>query len=220
MPADKTTELSRIKLKTSTLQPVSMINEHSSHSIPLPVSFRTWLWWYTCLLLLISMLWNRQAIFESKGDKLSSSVECRFRTQGLRHQVASRLNARWQTDWAIEEQAKNANSTVRPCDQRTFSPLDPTVSWLSHMALAICIHVCCWFRCFDTGKRYSNRKETSCLPLLNAGFEPRVSDTKAPFAISLASVSGWGLYGYMNNVIHCSPTRRKWNTHLLTNIQC
>ena len=126
MPADKTTELSRIKLKTSTLQPVSMINEHSSHSIPLPVSFRTWLWWYTCLLLLISMLSNKQAIFESKGDKLSSSVECRFRTQGLRHQIASRLNARWQTDWAIEDQAKNVNSTARPYDQRTFSPLDPT----------------------------------------------------------------------------------------------
>ena len=46
---------------------------------------------YTCLLLLISMLWHRQAIFESKGDKLSSSAECRIRThQGLRHQIASR----------------------------------------------------------------------------------------------------------------------------------
>ena len=29
-----------------------------------------------------------------------------------------------------------------------------------------------------TGKRYSNLKETSCLPLLNARFEPKVSDTK------------------------------------------
>ena len=54
---------------------------------------------HTCLLLLISMLWHRQAIFESKGDKLSSSAECRIRThRGLRHQIASRLNARWQTD--------------------------------------------------------------------------------------------------------------------------
>ena len=56
-------------------------------------------------LLLISMLWHRQAIFESKEDKLSSSDECRIRTQGLRHLFASRLNARWQTDWAIEDQA-------------------------------------------------------------------------------------------------------------------
>ena len=73
------------------------------------------------------MLWHRQAIFESKGDKLSSSAECRIRThQGLRHQIASRLNAHWQTDWAIEDQAKNLNSTARPYDQRAFSPLDPT----------------------------------------------------------------------------------------------
>ena len=36
---------------------------------------------HTCLLLFISMLWHRQAIFESKGDKLASSVECRIRTQ-------------------------------------------------------------------------------------------------------------------------------------------
>ena len=33
-----------------------------------------------CLLLLILMLWHRQAIFESKGDNLSSSAECRTRS--------------------------------------------------------------------------------------------------------------------------------------------
>ena len=81
------------------------------------------------LLLLISMLWHRQAIFESKGDKLSSSAECRIRTQGLKHLFASRLNARWQTDWAIEDQAKNLNWTARPYDQQAFSPLDLTGSW-------------------------------------------------------------------------------------------
>ena len=69
MPADKPTELSRIKLKTWTRQPVPMISKHSAHSTLLPIGFRTWLWPYTCLLLLISMLWHRQAIFESKGDK-------------------------------------------------------------------------------------------------------------------------------------------------------
>ena len=36
---------------------------------------------YTYLLFLISMLWHRQAIFESKGDQLSSFAECRIRTQ-------------------------------------------------------------------------------------------------------------------------------------------
>ena len=60
----------------------------------------------TCLLLLISMLWHRQAIFKAKGDKLCSSAECRIWTRGPRQQIASRLNAHWQTDLAIEDQAK------------------------------------------------------------------------------------------------------------------
>ena len=87
------------------------------------------------------MLSHRQAIFKSKGDKLCSSAECRIWTRGPRHQIASRLNARWQTDWAIEDQAKNLNSTARPYDQRAFSPLDPTVSCLLHLALTIYIFV-------------------------------------------------------------------------------
>ena len=118
-----------------------MISEHSAHLTLLSVDFRTWLRRYTYLLMLISMLWHRQAIFKSKGDKLHSSAECRIWTRGPRHQIASRLNAGWQTDWAIEDQAKNLNSTARPYDQRAFSPLDPTVSWLSHLALAIYIFV-------------------------------------------------------------------------------
>ena len=107
------------------------------------VVFLCWIHTYihTYLLLLISMLWHRQAIFKSKGDKLCSSAEGRIWTRGPRHQIASRLNARWQTDWAIEDQAKNLNSTARPYDQRAFSPLDPTVSWFSHLALAIYIFV-------------------------------------------------------------------------------
>ena len=92
--------------KTWTRQPFPMISEHLALLAPLSVDFRTWLWRYTYLLLLISMLWHSQAIFKSKGDKLCSSAECRIWTRGPRHQIASRLNARWQTDWAIEDQAK------------------------------------------------------------------------------------------------------------------
>ena len=65
-------------LKTWTRQPVPMVSKHSAHPTSLPVGFRTWLWRYACLLLLISMLWHRQAIFKSKGDKLCSSAECRI----------------------------------------------------------------------------------------------------------------------------------------------
>ena len=118
-----------------------MNSMHSAHLTPLSVDFRTWLWRYLYLLLLISMLWHRQAIFKSKGDKLCSSAECRIWTRGPKHQMARRLNACWQTDWAIEDQTKNLNSTARSYDQLAFSPLDPTVSWLSHLALAIYIFV-------------------------------------------------------------------------------
>ena len=42
-----------------------MISKHSAHSTSLPVGYRTWLWRYTCLLLLISMLWHlRYLIFQ------------------------------------------------------------------------------------------------------------------------------------------------------------
>ena len=161
-----------------------MISEHSAHLTPLSVDFRTWLWRYTYLLLLISMLWHRQAIFKSKGDKLCYSAECRIWTRGPTRQIASRLNACWQTDWAIEDQAKNLNSTARPYDQRAFSPLDPTVSWLSHLALAIYIFVVvnfdalaqasdiqierrqvvflCWMQDLNPGPQTPNRQQTEC----------------------------------------------------------
>ena len=118
-----------------------MIIKHSAHLTLLPIGFRTWLWRYTCLLLLISMLWHRQAIFESKGENLSSSAEGGIWTQGLRYLFISRLNACWQTDWAIEDQAKNLNSTACPYDQQAFSPLDLTANWLSQLALAIYMFV-------------------------------------------------------------------------------
>ena len=172
--------------KTWTRQPVPMISEHSAHLTPQPFWHSHWLWRYTCLLL-ISMLWHRQAIFKSIGDKLCklcSSAECRIWTRGPRHQFASRLNARWQTDWAIEDQAKNLNSTARPYDQRAFSPLGPTVSWLSHLALAIYVFVVvnfdalaqasdiqierrqvvflCWMQDLNPGPQTPIRQQTEC----------------------------------------------------------
>ena len=61
--------------------------------------------------------------------------------EGLWNPIPSRLNACWQTDWAIEDQAINLNSTARPYDQQAFSQPDPTAIWHSHLALAICIFV-------------------------------------------------------------------------------
>ena len=128
--------------KTWTRQPVHMISKHSAHSTSLPVGFRTWLWWYTCLLLLISMFWHRLAIFESEGDQLSSAAECRIRTQGLRHPFASRLSACWQTDWAIEDQDIKLELDSPSLWSSSIQPTQP------HCQLAFApgsgdIHVCC-----------------------------------------------------------------------------
>ena len=84
--------------------------------------------------------------------------------EGLWNRISTRLNARWQTDWDIEDQAKNLNSTTRPYDQRAFSPLDPTGTWLWRYTCCLLLIAMLWHR---------GRKETSCLSLLNAGFEPR-----------------------------------------------
>ena len=89
------------------------MSEHSAHLISLPFGFRTWLWRYTCLLLLILMLWHRQAIFESKGDEVAFLCRMHSNLEVSRHLFASRLNTHSQIDWAIEDQAKNLNATVR-----------------------------------------------------------------------------------------------------------
>ena len=65
MHTHKLTELSRIKLKTWTQQPVPLMIEEAAHLTSLPSGFRTWLCRYSCLLLLISILLHRQPIFES-----------------------------------------------------------------------------------------------------------------------------------------------------------
>ena len=80
--------------------------------------------------------------------------------------------------------SKNFNSTARPYDQRAFSPLDPTVSWLSHFALEIYIFVVvnfdalaqasdiqierrqvlflCWMQDLNPGCQTPNRQHTEC----------------------------------------------------------
>ena len=112
--------------------PVGLIN-----STPLLVGFRTWLWQYTCLFLLISILWHRQVIFKSKGDKLSSSAGCRIRTHGVWNRSecprTKRLN--------YQGSSKNLNSIARPYGQRAFSPLDPTAGWISYVTLPIYLFV-------------------------------------------------------------------------------
>ena len=162
MPTYKPTELSRIKLKTWTQQPVPMMSEHSAHLTSLPFGFRTWLWRYTCLLLLISMLWHRQAIYIHtyifvvvNFDALAQASDIQIERRqvvflcwmqdlnpGPRHQIASRLNARWQTDWAIEDQAIKLELDSPSLWSASIQPTWP------HCQLTFApgsgdIHICC-----------------------------------------------------------------------------
>ena len=124
MLADKSTELSRIKLKTWTWQPVPMISEHSAHLTPLSVNFRTWLWRYTYFFVDFDALAQasdiqierRQVVFLCWMQDLN---------QGPRHQIASRLNARWLTEWAIEDQAKTWNPQPVPMISEHSAHLTP-----------------------------------------------------------------------------------------------
>ena len=87
------------------------------------------------------MLWHRQAIFESKGDKFSSA-ECRIRTQRVSETQSS-------ADWMPADKPtelsriklNDLNSTARPYDQQAFSPPDPTAIWYSHLDLMTYIFV-------------------------------------------------------------------------------
>ena len=127
------------------------------------------------------MLWHRQAIFKLKGDKLCYSAECRIIP-----------DTKSPADWMLADKPtelsriklKNLNSTACPYVQRAFSPLDPTVSWLSHLALAIYIFVVvnfdalaqasdiqierrqvvflCWIQDLNPGSQTPNRQQTEC----------------------------------------------------------
>ena len=73
------------------------------------------------------MLWHRQAIFESKGDKLSSSAESKIRTQRVSdiYSPADSMPADKPTELS-RIKLKNLNSTDRPYDHQAFSPPDTT----------------------------------------------------------------------------------------------
>ena len=142
MPADKPTELSRIKLKNlnSTARPY----DQQAFSPPDPTAI-----WHThlALAIYIFVVVNFDALAQASDFRIERRQvvflcwEQDSNPGGLWNPIFSRLNACWQTDWTIEDQAKNLNSTARPYDQQAFSPPDPTAIWHSHLALAIYIFV-------------------------------------------------------------------------------
>ena len=120
MSTHKPTELSRIKQKTWAQQSVPRMSGHPA----------TW-------QARDSRIETRQVVFLCWVQDSNLEVS--------RHLFAGRLNTHWQTNWAIEDQAKNLNSTAHAYDEWAFSPLDFTAVWLSHLALAIYMFVVVYF---------------------------------------------------------------------------
>ena len=81
---------------------------------------------YTYLLLLISMLWHRQVIFESKWDKLSSSAECRIRTQRV-----SELSQHYAYGFLVSNSARPSADTVLRIKSNRSSFKFLRVPWFS-----------------------------------------------------------------------------------------
>ena len=79
----------------------------------------------------------QESDFRNERRRVVSLNWIRDSNQGLWNRISSRLNARWETDWAIGDQAKHLNSIALNYDQRAFSPLDPSASWLLHLPWAI-----------------------------------------------------------------------------------
>ena len=94
--------------------------------------------------------------------------------EGLWDRIYSRLNARWQTDWTIEDQAKNLKSTAVPMISEHSAHLTQLPfgihTWLWRYTCLLLLISMIWHR-----QAIFERKQTSCLPLLNAGFDPRGS---------------------------------------------
>ena len=106
--------------------------------------------WYTITILTYLPTYIHTYMFVVHFDALAQASDFRIERrqvvflcwiqysnpEGLWNRISSKLNAHWQTDLAIEDQAKYLNPTARSYDQRAFSPLDPTGGH-SHLALAV-----------------------------------------------------------------------------------
>ena len=86
---------------------------------------------------------------------------------------------RQQTEYPLTNRLSYRGSSYKTWTQQPVPMMSEHSAHLTLLPLGFRISLwrytcCCQCRCSGTGKRYSNRKETSCLPLLslNAGLEP------------------------------------------------
>ena len=78
-----------------------MISEHAAHLTPLPFGIRTWLWRYTCLFFVNFDALAQASYFRIERRQVVLLYWMQVsNSEGLWNAISSRLNARWQTDWA------------------------------------------------------------------------------------------------------------------------
>ena len=96
----------------------------------------------------------------------------------LRHQIASRLNAHTQTDWAIERIKQKLELNIPSLWWLSFQPTwRHCQNWFTPGSGDI-HNICCLILMVLRHREViSNRKEAICLPLQNAGFELWKSET-------------------------------------------
>ena len=143
MPADKPTELSRIKLKNfnSTARPY----DQQAFSPPDPTAI-----WHShlALAIYIFVVVNFDALAQASDFRIERRQvvflcwEQDSNPGGLWNLIFSRLNACWQTDWAIEDQAKKLELNSPSLWSASIQPTWPHC----HLVFAPGsgdIHICC-----------------------------------------------------------------------------
>ena len=119
MPADKPTELLRIKLKKNKKNSTARPYDQRAFSPLDPTA--SWLS-HMALVIYLFVVVNFDALAQASDFQIERRQVVFLcwmhdsKLGSLRHQIASRLNAHSQTDWAIDDEVKNLNSIARPYD--------------------------------------------------------------------------------------------------------
>ena len=95
---------------------------------------------HTCLFLIL-VLWHKQAIFESKGNKLPSCNKTRIRTEVPVNPTVQQTECSRSNSLSYRGSSTNFNSNAYPDDERTLNPLGTTADWLLYLLMAIYMFV-------------------------------------------------------------------------------
>ena len=133
-----------------------------------------------CLILIVR--WHKEIISNRKETRRLPLLNVGYKSweSETPNQIASRLIARWQTDWAIEDQAKTWTQQPVPVMSENSAHLTslppelvrPWLWWYIYLLFDFDSALAQWSDFELKGM------ETSCLSKLNVGFQPWNSETR------------------------------------------